>query len=100
MSGKPRDARPDPRPPDDPDALLCPEDVARRCGLSRRAVYRAIERGELRASRLCSRIRIRAADVEAWVDENQIEPPSEPARRSRPSPLRSADGLRRLLAES
>jgi excisionase family DNA binding protein len=88
------------RPPAGVDALLSPEEVARQCGLSRRAVYRAIERGELRASRLCSRIRIRAADVEAWVDENQIEPPAEPARRSPPSPLRSADGLRRLLAES
>jgi excisionase family DNA binding protein len=51
-----------------------PEEVARQCGLSRRAVYRAIERGELRASRPCSRIRIRAADVKAWVEEDQIEP--------------------------
>jgi excisionase family DNA binding protein len=27
-------------------------------GLSTRAIYRAIERGELRAARLCSRLRI------------------------------------------
>jgi hypothetical protein len=33
------------------------------CGLSPRAVYRAIERGELVASRLCSRLRIRPEDV-------------------------------------
>jgi excisionase family DNA binding protein len=88
------------RPPAGVDALLSPEEVGRRCGLSRRAVYRAIERGELRASRLCSRIRIRAADVDAWVDENEIDPPSEPTPRARPAPVRSADGLRRLLAES
>ena len=100
MSRKARDARRAVRPPADADALLSPEQVARRCGLSRRAVYRAIERGELRASRLCSRIRIRAADVEAWVDQNEIEPSSNVTRSSRPSPLRSADGLRRLLAES
>jgi hypothetical protein len=30
-----------------------------------------LERGELRASRFCSRIRIRAADMEAWVDETE-----------------------------
>jgi len=100
VSLKARDARRAVRPPADADALLSPEQVARRCGLSRRAVYRAIERGELRASRLCSRIRIRAADVEAWVDEHEIEPSSKGTRPARPSPLRSADGLRRLLAES
>jgi excisionase family DNA binding protein len=88
------------RPSTDVGALLSPEEVASHCGLSRRAVYRAIERGELRASRLCSRIRIRATDVDAWVDENQIEPPSEQARPVRPPALRSGDGLRRLLAES
>ena len=100
MSANTRDARQAVRPPAAADALLSPEDVARQCGLSRRAVYRAIERGELRASRLCSRIRIRSADVDAWVDENQIEPPSEQARPVRPSALRSADSLRRLIAES
>ena len=76
MSRKARETRRAARPPSDVDALLSPEEVARRCGLSRRAVYRAIERGELRASRLCSRIRIRAANVAAWVDTNQIEPAS------------------------
>lgn len=35
--------------------LLSPGEVARVCGLSRRAVYRAIPRGELRAARLCNR---------------------------------------------
>ena len=99
MSTKARDTRRAVQPAD-VGALLSPEEVARQCGLSRRAVYRAIERGELRASRLCSRIRIRAADVEAWVEENQIEPASRQTPFSRPSPLRSADSLRRLLAES
>ena len=79
--------------------LLTPEDVAGVCALSRRAVYRAIERGELRASRLCSRIRIRPADVEAWVEKNEIAAMTA-SPTPRPAPLRSAEGLRRLLAES
>ena len=79
--------------------LLTPEDVADVCALSRRAVYRAIERGELRASRLCSRIRIRPADVEAWVEKNEIAATTA-SPTLRPAPLRSAEGLRRLLAES
>ena len=57
-------------------------------------------RGELRASLLCSRIRIRAAEVEAWVDAEPDRASPDQAPYSRPSALRSADGLRRLLAES
>ena len=33
-------------------------EAAALAGLSTRAIYRAIERGELRAARLCSRLRI------------------------------------------
>ncbi len=86
---------------EDADALLTPEQVARRCGLSRRAVYRAIERGELRASRLCSRLRIRAEDLAAWVALNTVAPPrtSVPAPTA-PRGLASTKSLRRLLHES
>lgn len=56
------------------DQLLSPEDVANLCGLSRKAVYRAIERGELAAFRLCSRLRIRPADVESWLKDNSVAP--------------------------
>ena len=86
-------------PPTDADALLSRAGSA-AVWTQPRAVYRAIERGELRASRLCSRIRIRAADVEAWVDGNQIAPSNGAVRPSRPTSLRSREGLRRLLAES
>jgi hypothetical protein len=44
------------------------------CGLSPRAVYRAIERGELVASRLCSRLRIRPEDVADWITGNRVTP--------------------------
>jgi excisionase family DNA binding protein len=80
--------------------FLSPEQVATACGLSRRAVYRAIDRGELTAFRLCSRLRIRPNDVEAWVDANQIDPASREVRQVRPAGLPAAEGLRRLLPES
>jgi excisionase family DNA binding protein len=78
------------------ESLLSPEDVARRCGLSRKAVYRAVARGELRAARILSRLRIDPGDVEAWLRANIVEPerrvPAPVAVRSSPS-----TGLRRLL---
>lgn len=49
------------------DSFLSPDDVARRIGLSRRAVYDAIRRGELPAMRLCGRLRISPAELEAWL---------------------------------
>ena len=78
--------------------LLSAEDVARLCGLSRKAVYRAIERGELKAFRLCSRLRIDPSAVEAWLEGNVVKP-SEPAAIPRMPPLRLPEtaGLRRFL---
>ena len=79
------------------ESLMSPEDVAKWCGLSRRAVYRAIERGELSASRLCHRLRVRPSDVEAWVEATRV------AASWTPSPAGSRrganGGLRRLLDE-
>lgn len=76
--------------------LLSPEDVARRCGLSRKAVYRAVASGELRAARILSRLRIDPSDVEAWFRANIVEP-----ERPAPSPAAARSpasrGLRRLL---
>ena len=56
------------------DRLLSPEDVAQACGLSRRAVYRAIARGELPAARLCHRLRVRPAELERWIAERSLSP--------------------------
>jgi excisionase family DNA binding protein len=44
-----------------------PAEVARACGLSRTAIYRLVESGELRAARVCggSRLLITAEDVAA-----------------------------------
>jgi excisionase family DNA binding protein len=49
--------------------LLTPDEVASVCGYSRKAIYRAIERGELRATKRCSRWRISAEDLERWLVE-------------------------------
>jgi excisionase family DNA binding protein len=78
------------------DSLLSPEDVARRCGLSRKAVYRAVGRGELRAARILSRLRIDPRDVDTWIRANVVDahvPVSAPP----PPRLPAATGLRRLL---
>lgn len=97
MSSKPRDSARAGRSPIDTDALLTPEQVARRCGLSRRAVYRAIERGELPAVRLCSRLRILLGDFEAWLTANRVEPLVRTTPAHAPARLPAANGLRTLL---
>ena len=53
----------------DREALfLGPAEAAALTGLSTRAIYRAIERGDLPAARLCSRLRIPRAAFEEWVE--------------------------------
>ena len=47
--------------------FLRPVEAAALAGLSTRAIYRAIQRGELRAVRLCSRLRIPREDFDDWV---------------------------------
>ena len=81
------------------ERLLSPEDVACRCGFSRRAVYRAIERGELPASRLCSRLRIRPEDLDGWISANRVESNGLPVLAGSTTARRSVatNGLRRLL---
>lgn len=63
------------------ERLLSPEEVAEACGLSRRAIYRAIGRGELRAARLCHRLRVHPAELERWVAEETPEADRSPPRR-------------------
>jgi excisionase family DNA binding protein len=77
--------------------LLGPDEVAAMCGLSRKAVYRAIERGELPASKLCSRLRIAPEDVDRWIEANRVEKlaPREPRVARVPASI----GLRALLRE-
>jgi excisionase family DNA binding protein len=86
-----------------PPRYLTVAEAARASGFSRQAVYRAIGRGDLRASVVCSRIRIHPDDFLAWMDGDRVAGgvPFEPrtARRvgTRKSP--APDGLRSLLAK-
>jgi excisionase family DNA binding protein len=81
-------------------------EAARASGFSRQAVYRAIGRGDLRASVVCSRIRIHPDDFLVWMDgDRAATAPSAPrstrrveghlGARKKPAP----DGLRSLLAK-
>jgi excisionase family DNA binding protein len=84
----------------DIERLLSPEDVARACGLSRRAVYRAIARGELRAARLCHRLRVHPAELERWIAEETGAASSPTPTRSRRHSAVAQGGLRALLDEA
>lgn len=79
-------------------------EAARASGFSRQAVYRAIERGELTASVVCSRLRIHPDDFLAWMEGDRTAtalsgPRTTPARRVRARKQPDADGLRSLIAK-
>jgi excisionase family DNA binding protein len=83
--------------------LLTPAEVAERCRLGLKAIYAAIDRGELPASKICSRLRIRVEDVDAWVlnarlERNPLPLPQqiEPRRFAHAAP----NGLRSLARRS
>jgi excisionase family DNA binding protein len=74
-----------------PEPLLSPDEVASLCGYSRKAIYGAIERRELRATKRCSRWRISVDDLRAWLEEGVPAPASREASLRRkalpPAPL-------------
>ena len=80
-------------------AFRTPEQIAQRTGLSRKAIYRAIDRGELTAYRLCGRLRIHPNDEHAWIEQNRVNAASAPTPKGdlRPRPAAAQHGLRRLL---
>lgn len=60
------------------ETLLKPVDVAKRCQVNTKTVLRAIHAGRLRASRLgaSGALRVRPADMQAWIDATVVEPPA------------------------
>jgi len=86
--------------------LLTIPEVADMCGLSQKSIRRAIDRGDLPAMKLCSRLRISPDDVAAWYRGNLVVPTDTDAlfadphggrrRRRRPPAI---GGLRELLDE-
>lgn len=75
-----------------------PSELASMVGLSAKAIYRAIERGELHAAKIAngSRLLIPVAAAEEWLLENAVVPAGierpgrGPARGSGRHPLREA----------
>jgi excisionase family DNA binding protein len=75
-----------------------PAELAALVGLSAKAIYRAIGRGELRAARIAngSRLLIPAEEAERWLVANPVVPKGNPnARHSLPG-----RATRRPLAEA
>ena len=84
-----------------PPHYLTVAETARASGFSRRAVYRAIDRGELRAGAVCSRLRIHPDDFLAWMEGDRSAPPSPPREGDRTGTRKApaSDGLRSLLTQ-
>jgi excisionase family DNA binding protein len=89
-------ATPSPAMADPQRVLLTVRDVAEVTGLSDKAIYHAVARGELRAIRVCSRIRIPQEWFDEWLDRAVVEP--EPAFVMPPVPLRPGS-FKALLRE-
>ena len=84
-----------------PPRYLTVAETARASGFSRQAVYRAIERGDLIASLVCSRLRIHPNDFLAWMEGHRAAVPasSRGVDRIRPRKAPAPEGLRSLLAK-
>jgi excisionase family DNA binding protein len=85
-----------------PPRYLTVAEAARASGFSRQAVYRAIERGELTASIVCSRFRIHPDDFLTWMEGDRAATPAPTRSVDRRIGTRKApapDGLRSLLTK-
>lgn len=79
---------------------LSPREVAATLGLSRSAVYRLIEDGELQAYKVRGRLRIEPREVHALKQRNQVQPRSRrPAPMYEPGLPRAANDGGRFAAE-
>lgn len=54
--------------------LLTPHEVAETTGLCYKTVLRMIQRGELEAVRLGSRLRIAQDELDAWLERSRVTP--------------------------
>jgi excisionase family DNA binding protein len=59
--------------------LLSVQEAAHIVGLKHLAVRRAIQRGELPATKLCGRIRIQPADLRRWMAAGRVAPNVAPS---------------------
>src|SRR4051812_6100510 len=79
------------RQPVDERLAYRPSELAALVGLSTKAIYRAIERGELQAAKVAngSRLLVPAAATEEWLRANSVAPRRVSAPRGR---FQSGDG--------
>lgn len=77
---------------------LTPREAADRLLISERAVRNAISRGELRAVKVCRRVRIAEHDYEAWVAAALINPVDRIELPPRVAPGRGLRGVLRELS--
>jgi len=68
--------------------MLTVREVADALGFKEDAIRRAIRRGELRAAKICGRLRIAPRDVEAWLEAAQVAaaPPASLGQRPAVAP--------------
>jgi excisionase family DNA binding protein len=52
--------------------LMSPKQIAELSGFHEEVIRRAIRRGEIPASTLCGRLRVRLEDYQAWVEGNRM----------------------------
>ena len=57
-----------------PAEFLSAKQAAEIIGLHEKVIRRAIDDGELPASKVRSRIKIRRADLEKWIETNRVQP--------------------------
>lgn len=62
------------RVPSDEIEWLSTQDAARRLGITTRTLYRFIDQGELPGYRMGRVIRVKASDVEAFIEASRITP--------------------------
>jgi excisionase family DNA binding protein len=77
--------------------LLTVNQLAETFQLSPRTIYRALERAELRGSKLGSRWRIRIDDANAWFDEHVPPCRQAEASKQQSNGARTEGSLRALL---
>jgi excisionase family DNA binding protein len=79
--------------------LYTPDEVAEMSGFHRQVIYRAIRRGELRAFRVCKRIRIKEEDLEEWIEREPAASTDSPILRITPPARASNIGSFRLIRD-
>lgn len=90
----------DPGPDRDETPDMTVQDVAGCLGLSYHAVLRAVHRGEVRAYKICGRVRLRRSDVRAWIEESRVAIEADVPPETPPPPRGSIDALRELERRS